>query len=178
MTTTTTTTQLLNQFLKVQEVRAGLYSELQSGFTDYLKTGSEHSFQQLCGRITKDFNDCSRKVLDIQAELKELGRNDLAGVLQEVQTQEKQNLRMTATLQVLRKAGRPSERAHAHAKKSGRQQCSHSHEEENNALELAELEAEYDAAYKEATRVLQEARTAIHESMEEVRYEVSSTGAA
>lgn len=33
-----------------------------SGFTDYLKTGSEHSFQQLCGRITKDFNDCSRKV--------------------------------------------------------------------------------------------------------------------
>ena len=84
----------------------------------------------------------------------------------------------TATLQVLRKAGRPSERAHAHANKSGRQQCSHSHEEENSALELAELEAEYDAAYKEATRVLQEARTAIHESMEEVRYEVSSTGAA
>ena len=33
-----------------------------SGFTDYLKTGSEHSFQQLCGRITKEFNDCSRKV--------------------------------------------------------------------------------------------------------------------
>lgn len=36
------------------------------------------------------------QVLDIQAELKELGRNDLAGVLQEVQTQEKQNLRMVS----------------------------------------------------------------------------------
>lgn len=43
-------------------------------------------------------------------------------------------------------------------------------------MEMAEAEAEYDAAYKEATRALQEARTVIHEYMEEVRYELAPAG--
>lgn len=172
--------QLLREFLKVQEQRAGLYSMLQSGFTDYLNTGSEVAFQQLCGRITAAFNDCSKQVIDIQAALREpgIGRNDLADILKDVQAQEKQNLRMTATLQVLRKAGKPSDRAQAHADEKGHHQCSHSHEEESSALELAEADAEFDAAYKEATQALQEARTAIHEYMEEVRYELASSGVA
>uniref|UniRef100_A0A7I4A3A6 Uncharacterized protein n=1 Tax=Physcomitrium patens TaxID=3218 RepID=A0A7I4A3A6_PHYPA len=142
--------QLLVEFLKVQERRAGLYSTLQAGFADYLKSGSELSFQQLCGRITTDFNDCSRQVIDIQAALRgpEIARQDLADILQDVQAQEKQNLKMTATLQLLRKAGRPSDRAQAHA------------------------------AYKEATQALQEARTTIHEYMEEVRYELASNSMA
>ncbi|XP_024386438.1 uncharacterized protein [Physcomitrium patens] len=172
--------QLLVEFLKVQERRAGLYSTLQAGFADYLKSGSELSFQQLCGRITTDFNDCSRQVIDIQAALRgpEIARQDLADILQDVQAQEKQNLKMTATLQLLRKAGRPSDRAQAHAgKKVQHHLCSHGHEEES-ALELAESDAEYDAAYKEATQALQEARTTIHEYMEEVRYELASNSMA
>ncbi|KAG0570344.1 hypothetical protein KC19_6G155200 [Ceratodon purpureus] len=170
--------ELLREFLKVQEHRAGLYSTLHSGFADYLKTGSEVSFQQLCGRITTAFNDCSRQVIEIQAALRgpDIDRQDLADILKDVQAQEKQNLKMTATLQVLRKAGRPSDRAQEMEKK-GHHQCSHLHEEESSALELAESDAEFDAAYKEATQALQESRTSIHEYMEEVRYELASSGA-
>lgn len=84
----------------------------------------------------------------------------------------------TATLQVLRKAGKPSEReAEAHERGQHHQHCAHgSHEEESSALDLAEADAEFDAAYKEATQALQEARTAIQEHMEEVRYELASIG--
>ncbi|CAM6048605.1 unnamed protein product [Sphagnum compactum] len=173
----TRATQLLRRFLKIQENRAGLYSLLQSGFSDYLKTGSEQAFKELCSRITVDFNDCSRQVLQIEAALRaaDVGREDLAHILQAVQVQEKQNLRMTATLQVLKKAGRPSDRAHVPASGHG-QQCGHSHDEQTSPLEMAEAEAEYDAAYKEATRALQEARTVIHEYMEEVRYELAPAG--
>ena len=60
--------------------------------------------------------------------------------------------------------------------KKGHHQCFHGLEEESSALELAESDAEFDAAYKEATQTLQEARTAIHEYMEEVRYELASSG--
>jgi hypothetical protein len=115
--------------------------------------------------------------LQIEAALRapDVGREDLAHILQAVQVQEKQNLRMTATLQVLKKAGRPSDRAHVPASGHG-QQCGHSHDEQTSPLEMAEAEAEYDAAYKEATRALQEARTVIHEYMEEVRYELAPAG--
>jgi hypothetical protein len=67
-----------------------------SGFSDYLKTGSEQAFKELCSRVTVDFNDCSRQVLQIEAALREpdVGREDLAHILQAVQVQEKQNLRM------------------------------------------------------------------------------------
>jgi hypothetical protein len=85
----------------------------------------------------------------------------------------------TATLQVLRRAGRPSERAHAqgHGQTSHMQgpPCSHGTRSEVNGdsgLDMAQLEAEYDAAIKEATGLVQDAVLQINDHIEVVRYEI------
>lgn len=85
----------------------------------------------------------------------------------------------TATIQVLKKAGRPSERRVSHEncqfKKQTGHQCVHLHEiTEAAGTEEAEAEAEYDNALKEAIKGVQDAVTAINENLEEVRYEIAA----
>lgn len=85
----------------------------------------------------------------------------------------------TATIQVLKKAGRPSERRVSHEncqfKKQTGHQCVHLHEiTEAAGTEEAEAEAEYDNALKEAIKGVQDAVTAINEHLEEVRYEIAA----
>lgn len=80
----------------------------------------------------------------------------------------------TATLQVLRRAGRPSERAQTSSHTHG-PLCSHAPESEgdgDSGLEMAQLEAEYDAAIKEATGQVQDAILEINDHIEVVRYEI------
>ncbi|KAL2643504.1 hypothetical protein R1flu_011091 [Riccia fluitans] len=171
--------QLLRTFLDVQQRRASVYSLWHKGFADYLKTSSDDEFSKLCGQITIDFNECSRQVRDIIARLKDESvlREDLASVLEQVQVQESQKLRMTSVLQVLRKAGRPSERANVTEQRqqhstSSSHVCSHGAHAEAEGLEMAQLEAEFDAAVKEATGSVQDAVVSINEHMEEIRYEI------
>ena len=85
----------------------------------------------------------------------------------------------TATIQVLKKAGRPSERLVTHEnckfKKPMHHECAHVHELTDAAgTEEAEADAEYDNALKEAIKGVQEAVTSINEHLEEVRYEIAS----
>ncbi|KAH7851254.1 hypothetical protein Vadar_009093 [Vaccinium darrowii] len=82
-------------------------------------------------------------------------RDDLAHLLRAVQAQEKSKLQLTATIQVLKKAGRPSERLVSHEncsfKKPMQHECVHVHEiTEAAGTEEAEADAEYDNALKEA----------------------------
>jgi hypothetical protein len=107
------------------------------------------------------------------------GRTDLAQLLRAVQEQEKQKLHLTATIQVLKKAGHPSERLVSHEncryKKAMEHECVHVHEiTEAAGTEEAEANAEYDNALKEAIRGVQNAVTAINEHLEEVRYEIAA----
>ncbi|CAM6082814.1 unnamed protein product [Calypogeia fissa] len=145
---------------------------------------SEAPYREVCSQVTTSFSECSKQVLEIEAALRAPSndRPDLAAVLQAVQAQEKQKLHMTATLQVLRRAGRPSERAHAfeqgHHSSNGSHThsplCSHGLEdeaEEDSGLEMAQLEAEYDAAIKEATGIVQNAVLEINDQIEAIRYE-------
>ncbi|KAL3696893.1 hypothetical protein R1sor_010969 [Riccia sorocarpa] len=171
--------QLLRNFLDVQHRRASVYSLWHKGFSEYLKTSSDDDFSKLCGQITIGFNDCSRQVRDIIARLKDesIGREDLAAVLEQVQVQESQKLRMTSVLQVLRKAGRPSERTNVteHSQQHSRNSshvCSHGAPAEAEGLEMAQLEAEHEAAVKEATGSVQDVVVMINEHMEEIRYEI------
>ncbi|KAL6626446.1 hypothetical protein ACP70R_030172 [Stipagrostis hirtigluma subsp. patula] len=171
---------LLRGFLAVQQRRAEAYSKLRRGFSEYMTNGGELAYQQLCGNITAEFNDCSKQVLEIISILSmpEFCRGDLADLLKGVQAHEKEKLHLTAKIQVLKKAGRPSERLvnHEHCRSHMAQHvCVHVKEiTEAAGTEDAEADAEYDGALKEAIQGVQEAVTSINEHMEEVRYEIDA----
>lgn len=89
------------------------------------------------------------------------------------------NGQQTATIQVLKKAGRPSERLVSHDKckfkKAMEHECVHVHEiTEAAGTEEAEADAEYNNALNEAIKGVQEAVTTINEHLEEVRYEIAA----
>ncbi|EXB97700.1 hypothetical protein L484_020251 [Morus notabilis] len=235
---------LLRRFLAIQQRRAEAYSKLKWGFEEYVASGGELAYQQLCSEITLEFSDCSKQVLEIESLFlnPDYCRGDLAQLLRAVQTQEKQKLHLfslaglisvkavwnvinapcfegrqpnfpatiklvrrriqkfhsaftrrqdgavvsidasvaqTATIQVLKKAGRPSERLVSHTnckfEKPTEHECVHVHEiTEAAGTEEAEADAEYDNALKEAIRGVQDSVTAIIEHMEEVRYEIAA----
>ncbi|KAJ1283218.1 hypothetical protein BS78_03G111600 [Paspalum vaginatum] len=172
---------LLRGFLAVQQCRAEAYSTLRRGFSEYMANGGELAYQQLCGSITAEFNACSKQVLEMLSLLSmpEFCRSDLADLLKGVQAHEKEKLHLTAKIQVLKKAGRPSERLVNHADCRSRSMaqhvCVHVKEiTEAAGTEDAEADAEYDAALKEAVQGVQEAVTSINEHMEEVRYEIDA----
>ncbi|KAK3204826.1 hypothetical protein Dsin_018872 [Dipteronia sinensis] len=175
------TLDLLRRFLSVQQRRAQAYVKLKRGFSEYMVSGVELAYQQLCSEVTMAFNDCSKQVLEMESMFQnsEFCRADLAQLIRVVQTQEKQKLHMTATIQVLKKAGRPSERLVTHEncrfKKPMEHECVHVHEiTEAAGTEEAEADAEYDNALKEAIRGVQDSVTAINEHLEEVRYEIAA----
>ncbi|XP_071932156.1 uncharacterized protein [Coffea arabica] len=152
-----------------------------SGFEDYMVSGSESAYQQLCSEITVEFNDCSREVLDLESLFRsaDFFREDLACLLKSVQTQEKQKLQLTATIQVLKKVGRPSERLVSHENcrfnRAIGHQCVHINKiTEASGTEEAEADAEYDNALKEAIKGVQNAVITINEHLEEVRYEIAA----
>jgi len=146
-----------------------------------MANGGELAYQQLCGNITAEFNDCSKQVLEMISVLSmpEFCRSDLADLLKSVQAQEKEKLHLTAKIQVLKKASRPSERLVNHADCRSRSLtqhvCVHVKEiTEAAGTEDAEADAEYEAALKEAIQGVQEAVININEYMEEVRYEIDA----
>ncbi|KAI5006617.1 hypothetical protein ZWY2020_033860 [Hordeum vulgare] len=142
---------LLRGFLALQQRRAEAYSKLRRGFSEYMANGGECAYQQLCGNVTAEFNDCSTQILEMVSLFSKPNfcRGDLANLLKDVQACERDKLELTARIQVLKKAGRPSER-------------------------LTPKGAKYDAALKEAIQSIQEAVTRINEHMEEVRYEIDA----
>ncbi|KAJ7982461.1 DNA repair REX1-B protein [Quillaja saponaria] len=172
---------LLRKFLGIQQRRAETYAKLKRGFSEYMVSGGELAYQQLCSEITVEFNDCSKQVIEMESLFMhpDYCRVDLAKILRAVQTQEKQKLHLTATIQMLKKAGRPSERLVSHEncryRKAAEHECLHLHEiTEATGTEDAEANAEYDNALKEAIRGVQDAVTAINEHLEEIRYEIAA----
>ncbi|GMP40908.1 hypothetical protein CsSME_00011187 [Camellia sinensis var. sinensis] len=172
---------LLRRFLEIQERRAHAYAKLKKGFADYMVSGGESVYQQLCSEITVEFNECSKQVLEMESLFlsPDCFRDDLAHLVRSIQVQEKQKLQLTATIQVLKKAGRPSERLVSHEncgfKRPMQHECVHVHEiTEAAGTEEAEADAEYDNALKEAIRGVQDAVTTINEHLEEVRYEIAA----
>ncbi|XP_076888414.1 uncharacterized protein LOC143538839 [Bidens hawaiensis] len=166
---------LLRQFLRVQQRRAQAYAQLKKGFDEL----GDSAYQHLCNEITIQFTECSKEVLALESTFLSpvYSRNDLASLLRSVQVQEKQKLHLTATVQVLKKAGRPSERlvSHENCKFRNQHECVHVHEiTEAAGTEEAEADAEYDNAMKEAIQGVQDAVTIINEVLEEVRYEIAA----
>lgn len=172
---------LLRNFLSLQQRRAEAYAKLRDGFAEYMISGVESTFQQLCSEITVEFSDCSKQVREMESQFlkPDCFRDDLAQLLRAIQELEKQKLHLTATIQVLKKAGRPSERIVTHEncrfKKPMHHECVHVYELTDAAgTEEAEADAEYDNAVKEAVKGVQEAVTSINEHLEEIRYEIAA----
>lgn len=84
----------------------------------------------------------------------------------------------TAQIQVLKKAGRPSEQLVSHegcSRGPSEHECVHIRQlTEADGVEDAEADAAYDEALKGAIRGVQEAVTCINEHLEEVRYEIEA----
>ncbi|GMG99513.1 hypothetical protein Nepgr_001353 [Nepenthes gracilis] len=175
------TLHLLRKFLDVQQRRAQAYAKLRNGFSEYMVSGGDSTYQQLCSEITVEFNDCSKQVCEIESQFlsSDCFRDDLARLLRAVQEQEKQKLQLTATIQVLKKAGRPSERLVTHEncrfEKPKQHLCVHLHEiTEAAGTQEAEEDAEYNNALKVAIKGVQEAVTSINDHLEEIRYEIAA----
>lgn len=175
------TLQLLRRFLQIQQRRAQAYANMRRGFADYMVSGGESAYHQLCSEITVEFNECSKQVLEMESLFlnPDYGRDDLAHLLRSVQNQEKQKLHLTATIQLLKKAGRPSERLVSHEKCKFKNpeghECVHVHEiTEAAGTEEAEADAEYDNALNEAIRGVQDAVTTINDHLEEIKYEIAA----
>lgn len=87
----------------------------------------------------------------------------------------------TAVLQVLKKAGRPSERSNELREQLRRQQGHQCLSEaalngpaaQSSGLTESQEEAEYEAAVGEAIQGVQDAVTEINEKLEEIRYELA-----
>ncbi|KAB2627249.1 hypothetical protein D8674_020867 [Pyrus ussuriensis x Pyrus communis] len=168
----TKTVALLREFLGIQQRRAEAYAKLKRGFGEYMESSE----------VTLEFNECSKQVLRIESLFlndPDFSRIDLAHLLRAVQTHEKQKLNLTVTIQVLKRAGRPSERLVSHENcrfnRPMEHECVHLHEiTEAAGTEEAEANAQYDNDLKEAIRGVQDAVTAINEHLEEVRYEIAA----
>ncbi|KAL1531517.1 hypothetical protein AAHA92_31647 [Salvia divinorum] len=180
-TTNETIRGLLRRFLAVQQRRALAYARLKRGFEDYRISGGELAYQQLCREITLEFNDCSKQVLEMESVFASPAycREDLASLLRSVQVQEKEKLNLTATIQVLKKAGWPSERLVSHENcrytQSTGHECMHIRQiTVESGTEEAEADSEYDNALKEAVKGMQDAVISINEYLEEVRYEIAA----
>ncbi|KAG7549527.1 Required for excision 1-B domain-containing protein [Arabidopsis thaliana x Arabidopsis arenosa] len=172
---------LLRSLLEIQQRRAQAYAKLKSGFSEYVESGAEPLYQTLCSEITTEFSECSKLVREMESQFlnPQVGRADLAQLLSDIQNQEKQKLHLTVTIQVLKKAGRPSERMLTHEnckfKKPMQHECVHLHEiTEAAGTEEAEADAEFDNALKEAIRGVQDAVTSINEYLEDIRYEIEA----
>eukprot|EP00850_Spirogloea_muscicola_P002531 SM000010S04169 [mRNA] locus=s10:79413:81178:+ [translate_table: standard] len=177
------TLALLQRFLAIHADRVLTYRDFERAFEAFRRGGAEAHFHAKCQEVTARFQACSLQVNKVEEALQsqEHGRKDLANILRAIQMYEKRKLHMTAVLQVLRKAGPPSQRlggvmasrqavGHACCPQAG-----HAVADEVGALGIgaAEAEAEYEAAVGEATKVLQAAVEEINEHIEEVRYEVA-----
>ncbi|XP_062080478.1 uncharacterized protein LOC133785243 [Humulus lupulus] len=190
----TTIVNLLHKFLAVQQRRIEAYSNLKR--RDFFDTGD---FGSICFRemnwpinsfaVTLHWSSITAlnklfvkrvsvffrvQVIEMESLFQnyEYDRVNLAKLLRSVQEQEKQKLNLTVTLQVLKKAGRPSERLVSHAdckfEKPMEHECVHVHEiTEAGGTEEAEADAMYDKELKEAIRGVQDAVTTINEHLEE-----------
>ncbi|GAQ89795.1 hypothetical protein KFL_005630080 [Klebsormidium nitens] len=175
--------KLLCEVMAVQAERVKTYGEFEQGFATYRTSDDEQSYVALCQHVTQKFKDCSQQIIQIEAALKEadVNRADLAETLRALQSQEKKKLHMTAVLQVLKKAGRPSERSSELREQLRRQQGHQCLSEaalngaaaQSGGLTESQEEAEYEAAVGEATQGVQDAVTEINEKLEEIRYELA-----
>jgi len=95
---------LLLRFCKVQQQRVVQYNRLHEGFRSYLQSREESQFIHCLNGSTKAFSEISAAVIAIEATLRrESHADDVADILRRIQEGERDKLRLTLSLQALKK---------------------------------------------------------------------------
>ena len=94
---------LIKCFFTVQERRAASYNRFHSGFDRHLSGSGAGDYGRLCGEITSEMGALSLEALAVEEALNAASLESLAACIRVVQLGEKAKLRMTCTLQVLKK---------------------------------------------------------------------------
>lgn len=97
--------QLVASLYEVQAVRSRLYNDFDQAFKRFLSTKQESFYQQSMVQLTSAFSACSLEVRKIAKQLEELrGGGDLAEVIGNLQSHEREKLRLTLTVHKLKQA--------------------------------------------------------------------------
>eukprot|EP00753_Platysulcus_tardus_P022334 PLAT9484.1.p1 GENE.PLAT9484.1~~PLAT9484.1.p1 ORF type:complete len:227 (+),score=107.48 PLAT9484.1:26-682(+) len=92
---------LLDEFFDAQLQRVAVYRQLQTGFEQFMRSGAVSDYQDMCAATTSHFARISGTVQQLQKELRDEGRPDLADLLRAVQMGEKRKLQATAKQHML-----------------------------------------------------------------------------
>ena len=95
--------ELLGAVLDAQGRRVAQFLEFRRGFEELLVSNDLATYNAVCARVASAFADISGEVNAAGASLRAAGRSDLFESVAALQAQEKEQLRLEATLQVLRK---------------------------------------------------------------------------
>ena len=180
--------ELLGAVLDAQGRRVAQFLEFRRGFEELLVSHDLATYNAVCARVASAFADISGEVNAAGASLRAAGRSDLFESVAALQAQEKEQLRLEATLQVLRKehakrAWSWQRRVDAAAlaaselRPAWARNCRVHVAEAEEAEEAAGCscgvgepsEEEYGAAVGEATRALQAAVVQINDLLDELR---------
>eukprot|EP00891_Asterochloris_glomerata_P005182 jgi/Astpho2/5182/fgenesh1_pg.00074_%23_16_t len=98
--------QALRQLQERHLARVQAYTRLQQGFQRWLRGGSQGDYREVLVAATVEMKMLMDEVAAVEQQLRSsLGRGDLADLVAGMQAAEKEKLRMTVSLQALRKAG-------------------------------------------------------------------------
>lgn len=96
---------LIRRFFSVQERRAASYNRFHEGFDSHLSGAmGAGDYGRLCGEITREMAALSLEALAVEEALNAASLESPAACIRVVQLGEKAKLRMTCTLQVLKKS--------------------------------------------------------------------------
>lgn len=186
---------LLTRFGEVQNKRMKYYSRLHEGFREFLRTKDEAPYVTLMAETTAVFQNLSAEVISIENSLRAISSAiDCADLLRVVQEGEKEKLRLTVSLQALRKVyefgGFDWQRTddYPYSEFFDSYQV-----DEDVATRIARInlagavsnidvattkltETEYKLAVGEATKLLEKVVNDINEALEELRYTLADLG--
>ena len=181
---------LLYRFAKNQECRVAQYNIMHETFRRYLNTQEEGPYVKCLTDSTSAFSAISADVIAVERRLsEEYGASDIADIIRNVQEVERDKLRVTLSLQALRKVYEFrgfSWQRDDYAAKSGHDCAGHGDMTARMAfMNLAgtalgssacrgavgePTEGEYKLAVAEAIQHLEKAINQINDSLEEIRY--------
>eukprot|EP00761_Pharyngomonas_kirbyi_P004617 gb/GECH01004622.1/.p1 GENE.gb/GECH01004622.1/~~gb/GECH01004622.1/.p1 ORF type:complete len:120 (+),score=25.99 gb/GECH01004622.1/:1-360(+) len=87
--------QLLDQFTLIQQNRVRVYNDFERGFKKYLEEHDEKEYQELCARITSEFNSININIREIIGEMGKFHSNT-ASLINNIQEKEKRKLELVS----------------------------------------------------------------------------------
>eukprot|EP00884_Botryococcus_braunii_P004251 jgi/Botrbrau1/13827/Bobra.0056s0069.1 len=162
---------VLSNFIAVQEERAKAYASFEEGFRRHqLEASNDRLYQVLAEKTTQTFKSASGRVRELESELRNMQRTDIADLIRAVQNAEREKVHLTVALQGLRKADAVRVAAEKDAPllphPSTGPGCACGTEHDSVSATASDIQS----ALAETTRALQDTVLSINDTLEEIRY--------